>query len=1515
MSARAFLALARAALLLSTLSASEASAQFARRRVPQGEVTGLEMGIQGGLRAIPGERLRWELTLFEVVRRTDLRPSPGSRVRATSSSAPATVLAEVTTDAAGRASVELPITEALETGPHLMLEAVSPRGIRRVFEVDLELGSRFEVELHVDRDVAPPSGSVLAFGRVLDRAQGRAAAGREVVLRAAGPEGPLGPPVTTQTDPAGVFRASFTLPERGEVRIAASGDGLPGAAVVVRVETPSTPALVVTAQLREAVLAPGGATTVDVLVRTPNGAPVAGAQVDWEEEARLPEDERANARTDAEGRASLSFTALRHIEGAYLDYGWMVRAVHPAHGSERVRVPVRVARQAVFASWVVEGGALVPELEGQVLVRLAGPDGAPLAERDFTLEVPRLGGALSGRTDADGVARVQGVVRASAADDPCGGPTAAGAELVVGSYRDRFCLPVDPDATLTVAAQPLEGAHGLRVSVARRSSVARAPVVVTALVRRGEHWTPLAQVSVAAGTSRADLRLPDTAQDEVWVRARAVVDSLEVRGGGVLRWVGPAPGGLGLRVSEDGARLTGMSARDTVAVLALDPTHAEALLATVRGRLGPVGAALDAGAGAGLASFLSASRTPRDEAVSAVLREGQLHTLPMPSEPVREGLLRDPWRTRARFVRGRIGRLMRAVEEYVAARVPGDGDDGSMDDVAVREGSRLGFNEDVLEGVLAEAGLGGEAATSLDGEPLDIAGLRAMDPAFTYDNVARRITRERLWQLLRMLRHLVHVRELDPRWARQGDPTQYLLAMLEAEDLDWLEEVPSRQHLVDAWGTPFALRPVRGRARFAFLEPVPDYELVSAGPDGRFGTGDDMADPFARVLPSGSLYAEAVGEDTLLANLDGVALGRATVESLGAMFDVEAPELGNGDERAVVATVPLPSRLEPARIGPVPVAPPPASVGDVGSTPERSWTLPPERRRYAAVAIRYAPSGPPSTAEASLTAGAPYAVSVELPSVMRPGEALLVPIVIVQLAEAGEARVTVESRSPALSAAIDGSSIRLTASAAGLARVAVSVRVDERLVYSHETLVRVVPTGTLRARHASAWVTDRAALSAPTPADARAWRARLIVTAPRRLDADPTLGRSREAHPGPFAWARALRGEADPALVAAARNHVETPIEAACALMSLGEDDAGAIPRALQALERQLGDDLATRAAVLAALAPAAPGLFVERRDPVALLATRLREDGWRALGSTTDQPAVMARVAAALLLVDREDVRGLALLERAREAVQDDAYGRPSVPGDDARAGDGWIGTLALAIAERQAGEDTRAGVLARAAASQLVLAPRTGPEGVFWALAASVYGAFGVEAPENVTVVVDGRERVLALSGGVAELALSPRARVEVRGQRVLARVESRFVTERVATDGPLRVAIEGEPGGLGDRSALELVVEGRDEVEVGAPVVELTLPGAARMDETALATLRRASAVRRVEAPDAVGLLRIELRSLAAGGTHRLPLPWRWVAAGRTRGLQITSYDASQPWRTSAEAGRELTVEESR
>ncbi|MBW2464302.1 MAG: hypothetical protein JRH11_21815, partial [Deltaproteobacteria bacterium] len=132
---RAVLTFCVLSLLAAVIPDGVSAQTHARRRVAAGEVTGLDMGIDGSLEAIPGGRVRWFVTLYEVVGQRNLRPAAGATLTATASFAPAEAIASVVTDALGRAALELPIPDDLESSVELRVEATSPRNVSRVFSV------------------------------------------------------------------------------------------------------------------------------------------------------------------------------------------------------------------------------------------------------------------------------------------------------------------------------------------------------------------------------------------------------------------------------------------------------------------------------------------------------------------------------------------------------------------------------------------------------------------------------------------------------------------------------------------------------------------------------------------------------------------------------------------------------------------------------------------------------------------------------------------------------------------------------------------------------------------------------------------------------------------------------------------------------------------------------------------------------------------------------------------------------------------------------------------------------------------------------------------------------------------------------------------------------------------------------------------------------------------------------------------------------------------------------------
>jgi hypothetical protein len=1522
------------------VTAGAARAQVAmHREVPRGEVTGLEMGIDGSLRVMPGVPVRWWVTLYEVLRHRDLRVAAGCQIRALSSSAPEAPVATATTDAMGRAALVLALGEELDAAPHLLVQATCPRGVRRTFDVDLALEPRASLGLVPDRARVPRGGSALVIGRLVDRATGGGMSG--VALRVtAAQDGPLGAPRDVVTDASGLFALPVTARAvAGRLRVSVATREAEGpqasASTEIVVDAPAPlPALVVRSTTVPPVAAPGAAVELVVEVRGPDGAPVADALLTGPTRVALPAGSPPDAtlpevRTDARGIARYPWQLPRDRSGAALaTHSEPLVVASVAHGERRTTASVRIARRRTYVGIAVAGGALVPGAPARVFVRAVGPDGAPLVGRDVTLASAVLGSVdgdpiARARTDAEGVAALDVAQVGAPVTDDCGGTTAAQLAVSVGGELTTVCATVDPDApvVVTVPARVSPGAP-IVASLARTSRAAQRPLIVTALRRVAAGWEPAAETIVApdAREARFDVERPGL----YWVRARVrLADGQVVRGTGALVLVAPPPGQIRLRADRDGAVVEGALADDRVLLLVAGDGSGDPVSALTADPAAD--AALESLSGSALEAEL-AVRTPLDAGASAILRGGEVVPQAMPEEPVTLGLLRDPWRARARFVRGRLGRLMLAVEELVEERIP-----DRLGEVGVQTPRGWTWNREMLAAAVIEGEIDDEGSASLDGQALDIDALVALDPSFTFDRVASRITRRRLWKVLRVLRQVTHARHLDLPWARRGDPSTWIASLVDEATEDG--ETLSTADLFDGWGRAFVLRP---SARRSFLPAIEGWEVASLGPDGRGGTRDDVVDPFARVLPSSSVYAEAVGEDALVARLGGVALGRAFVASLEEALVDGGGEPYYADEVATVSPLaeawrelPMPLTGDAPRAVAGELAAQPGAL--LGSARDHRWTLPAERREHRAIAVAVGPAGRPRVAEARFEAGVRVSLVVTLPEVLRVGDVIRAPVVANELAGDAAPSLAIMGAGDTLAVRLvreetEGATrragVEVVARAPGASVVTLDVAGTDTLRRAER--VRVLPGGTLLAAHAGARIGEEpATLAVTTPPEARGLGTTLTVVAPRALDRAPIFAST--TLPGldaVVAWARSLEGDLDPALAARASRHAVAPtseggaIADACALVALAStgEHAADVTTLRSRVQAARAGTPGERAAVLAALAGVAPVGLGTDADPVASMLASLRLDGWRTLATERDSPAVMARVAAGLLLADPEDGPGLALYRAAREALRPDARGGRALAGDARRVGDGWMGTLALALAARQVGDDALADELAAAAMRDAHLVRRTGVEGAFWALAASVYGALGAgsagEGAPHAVVEIAGTRREIALTDGGVALPVPSGAAVRVQSDApVLATLEARWLRPLGEQHhAPFALRLEGVVGET--RSALELVVEA-GATEVAAPVVELQLPGLGVLDAIARDALVRTGAVVRVEEPDRGGVVRLHLVPLRAGTLARLPLALRWLGHGHAEGLALVGYDAPRPTETTTVAARRLDL----
>ena len=1509
----------------------------ARRAVAAGEVTGLEMSIEGALHAAPGGHVRWLVTTYEVLHRRDLRVAGGVQLAVTASFSAGAALVTTTSDANGHAVLDIALPEDLLSDPSLSVEAISARGIRRTFDASVTRDPRTRIELVVDRDTVPPGGSIALLGRVLSGIDGRprADAAVEIALR----EGALvRAPITVQADEAGVFVAEVALPDVvGAYDLeAASDDARARVAISTRADT-SAP-LWVRAVSTQAIARPGQTVAVDVLVRDVDGGLVEGARIEWTDAS--PPAEADVVRTGADGHAALPWSIDRFAapDGGFEDRVRTLRVVHAAHGTGEASAHVRIARNDVFLSWSVEGGTLARELRSHLFVRATRVDGSA-AVLPITLAAGALGAEHTSTTDADGVVSFDVVASAAPSSaSGCGGPTSVLATLSVDGVEHEVCLPVEPDALVAVHAERVR--DQIAVALARRPEVEARSIAIVMLVQHGSAWEPVSRQVIGPHQTTALLSIPPS-RAPVWVRARPIVDGEEVVGGGTVVFAFEAPVIDAFTASAALASLSAPASVGSRAIIAVEAAIASDLEARVAGLTTTLAAAVARGRSALYVAALAASMVPRDTAASAVLREGAVSALSMPDDAPAQGLLRDPWRTRARFVRGRLGALMRSVEQLVDARVP-----DQIDQVGVRENGTWRFDREMLEAAMAEAGLGDERAAALDGEPLDIAALTALDPSFTYDHAARRITRARLFRVLWFLRQLVRERELDLAWARPGDPREYPVSLHES-DVSWQDEYPQREHLFDAWGHPFVLVPVHGHARFERFQPVPGFELLSAGPDGRLGNADDVFDPFARVLESGTVYAEAVQEDELVARLGSVELGRATIAVLAEAFSYSA-----------VVDYDLMAPAAHASWGTEPTLLPDASAmalartpsivralfanGDaIGGTLTRTWSAALERHHYVALGLAFDAGGGVALRARPFEAGAPLTVHVELPDALRVGDVMRIPVRTVALTTDAPAdrSLSASASSSAIAASVDGTDLVIEARSVGVASVQLVVEAAGMPPLRMESSVRILPLGSLRAAHAAVIGSGELAIGLRAPEGAAAWRSRWVIGLLGALADDPLFAEGDGHDAALSAWAGVVGRASVSADDRAALEHIvsvaPSGLHTACALVAWADmiarraqlagdasvedarhpgflralDTLGVEPRfqqALGTLSATIPPDPAARAAMLAALAPAAPAIG-DMSSAIAQTVALLRDAAWNVLATERDRPTTLAETAAALLLVDRDDAMGRALFERARAAT-DPAEGFTTGTSDD------LAGTLALAIAARQIDEDVLADALALSAIRRLHLAPRLSVETRFWALAASSFGALRGETPRAVTIEVDGVSTDVSLDSGVSVLDhVSPTATVRVRSDgRVFVRGELRALVPYAAqTDLALDARIDGDVGVRGDRAGLELVIEATGEEAIAEPIVEIALPSLAAFDAAARASIAGASAVVAIEGPDGAGVLRLSLAPLRAHGTHRVALPLRWRASGRAHGLGVVVYDRMRPWLMTTRAERMLEV----
>ncbi len=1525
-------------LLLAASSLAEAQGAT-RRPVRRGDITGVELHIEGSRQVVAGETLRLSVRSFEVVGVDGLRPVAGANIFA-ASSFHADERVQFQTDARGFGIVEMEMPEDALGGGGLSIVVRVP-GVQRRYQLPIEVVANRRLIIRAP-SWTTSEASVPVFGGLFEGET--PVANHEVSLQLRGPEGILDE-ATVQTNAEGLY--SFAFPERefarGNLQVVARAQDDEGhtqqAQATLALRAPQHDALLTYARPRTQLARPGQRVPIDIVVRRADGRPATRALVSFNgitEEPIEPVSRNGNrnqwTRTDAQGRAQLVYE-VPNLQSGIRDLNLTVHAHHSPGGSGRTNTLIRVAAQERFAQLAIDAGFLHEELGGRVFLRLTGSDGLALDGQEVRLEGARLGDALRARTDEAGVAVVDIESLRSTENDPCG---IAATRLQVhsgDSELGNYCVPISSAASVIPTPAELVVTDTIEVALRRRRDVRRAPVEVLAL--RGNE---ILARTISSGPS-ATLQIPSSESGAIRIRTRALVQGTRVQGASSFVWRGdvePAPQLRAEAAGEESLRVQSNADFVVVSAEPLAQRSAAELYGSERrgGRLT-----------ASLRGMMMASAAPEDITASVRLDSGELVPLPEPGEA--GPLLRDPWRQRARFVEGRLALLFRAVEQRVAGvELP------ELDSVASTIRGRRQFNRELLAS-LDEESLGGEGATGLGGEAITIDRLESLDSAFDFDHVAARISRQRLFALMLQLRDFVHNRGLDLIWARPGDPTLWLEVLTN-------EGAVMPRDVVDAWGRPFRLIATR-RARFQQLQPVDGYELVSAGPDGRYGTRDDLFDPTARVLPEGSLYAEAVGEDSLVARLRGVSLSRAEAGLIAQHFGQRPLSIPRRGSRSRTSLGSLPALLAPpADLDRVerltsPAAPIVASAsGDVridGS---------PRSYRVRAMRLR---GGQWSESSVFVRGGGDLLTSISLPERLYVGEGIQAPLFVTNTSDRDrevEVVARVGEREERYPLSLPAGEYRRVDVALGSGPgdrpgpLALRVEVEGRPIAEDEIAL-------LRGMHpirrrASALVGENAVrMSMTVPAGARDAVGRVIVMRPQGVARDPEF-QGGELGIVLSAWAQIMGGqdldsrsrvrllrEMSGGERSAAESGDILGLRDAASLAPLstlvdarGRSDREALRLRGEALARLQGssrgalsdENVLLRAAQVLALAssgvgesgtqmvhpllriapeiappPASDGVSRLLREwQTALRAELLRSPG---------RPGLLAAASAATLCLDPRDGHGRAMLERILEA-REEAEGGQAIATEE--PGERIAATSAAALALSFAGREAEAAPLI-AHLSRRVHDISRSSLATFWWLSLQAYRArqHVESATGTVEVEVDGERRTIELRGGIGVLAL-PEGRGELRflsGESpYLARAESVFAVPYEAREqAPLRVEIVGNAQSAPARAALALQVNANADVE--SPIVELRLPSVALVDEPFLRRVRAESMVADVEEREP-GLLRLRLRPLRAEQEISVALPIWLSAHGDVRGFAAIAYDAARPAEMSVSPGEDLRLQ---
>ncbi len=774
-------------------------------------------------------------------------------------------------------------------GPARLVLAVRFGEHRRTRVLSIEREAPYRLELSTPSSRVVAGESTTAWVRLLDRRTEKPAPNRRVQIRLL--EG--GVPVRTQTvstDASGSATALLSIPQAEQAfewELSATAldviAGEPSTTLSATSATPSKAWLYAKAPAEKLRL--GTRAVFRVTATSSLGEPMAGVTVHG---MFLRDGEEAPEGTLADGKSAFDNASKRAVtdDNGVVEYVYdapstiirsqsvrlVARAVLEGREDSATAGPLTIETRGTGSlELTAEDASLVPALEQSLYVRIRDGFGEPV-KTGFRLQADGLD--VRATSDERGFANVSWKVPRDVGTrrerGPCSDEVATSVRVTLDEGAPKElraggpliqCLPVDRKTRVLVRA----GSRVVRAGEAVELEVIAANADADPQSRAGAAIA--GPVAVDLGGTTGWLTERD-ASNPAFTRFRGKLVAPENRSGHlpvravVLR--DGAPGLLGVAsLLEKPRQIPKLSARVTGGRSVPGGTvSVEATLEDEQGRplTGSVAAmVVDAATGDYDSAFTSFDTRRSLCDVVDVGAAGCDAVLSGPaSVAVLERLARltrspwqpdlDPGRTASTEIRQSFTALLKSLEGGVfeASSAP-----ERVRDVLRVTPKGASFNPELFT-VVTQAMV--TPPLTPGGEPMTLADLVAVDAQVDFDHVARRVARLKLFRLLVLAREFRHDNDLDEDEPALKDPNALLRRFQLQGKADMLN---------DPWGHSFAFVASKSKVPKPFLSPIPGFELVSPGPDGKLGSGDDIADPFARVVKTGSPYAQAMGEDRI----------------------------------------------------------------------------------------------------------------------------------------------------------------------------------------------------------------------------------------------------------------------------------------------------------------------------------------------------------------------------------------------------------------------------------------------------------------------------------------------------------------------------------------------------------------------------------------------------------------------------------------------------------------------------